>query len=213
MKPLAAGALLAAAAAVLVLGQPSPWERWERMAPVRGADLAQRRVQIHPGELVHLFRDNAVNLELLDVRDEAEYNLFHLVDARRVDRGVLLDGSLAAELAALPANTVTVLMSDDEGRATEAWKLLTARNTINLYILEGGLHEWLDLFGHLGHEACGRLETVAASSGPGRLGHIFPAALGAGDPGADPDRLDAAGLEYTPKVKLKARKVKAGGCG
>jgi hypothetical protein len=44
-------------------------------------------------------------------------------------------------------NTVLVLVSNDETAATEAWKVVVAESVQNLYILEGGVNNWLALFG------------------------------------------------------------------
>ncbi len=104
-------------------------------------------MQIHPGELLASLADNQLNVILLDVRDEADYNLFHIRRARHLP--------LAEVAAAIPdlqfeaaANTVFVVMSNDERAATEAWKLLVAESVPNVYILEGGINNWLTVFGH-----------------------------------------------------------------
>jgi 3-mercaptopyruvate sulfurtransferase SseA len=36
-------------------------------------------------------------------------------------------------------------MSNDEAAATEAWKVLVAESVQNIYILEGGVNNWLAL--------------------------------------------------------------------
>jgi rhodanese-related sulfurtransferase len=152
-----------------------------------------------------------VNLILLDVRSEADYNLFHLVDSRRVEMHDLAEESSTGDLLNLPDNSVIVLVSNDEHRSTEAWKLLTAQSVLNVYILEGGINDWLDLFGHLGHERCSELTPPGASEA---LRHVFEAAVGSDQPGADPDSHgDGHRLEYTPKVKLQKKRVLGGGCG
>ena len=50
------------------------------------------------------------------------------------------------DLIAMPANTVFVVMSNDETTATEVWKTLTAQAVPNVYILSGGINNWLDTF-------------------------------------------------------------------
>ena len=44
------------------------------------------------------------------------------------------------------ANTVYVVMSNDEVAATEAWKVLVAESVSNVYILEGGVNNWIKTF-------------------------------------------------------------------
>ena len=77
-------ALLLAALLVAFIGQPTTADRWERIAADRGSKLEQRQVQIHPGELLSLMNDRKLSLVMLDVRSEADYNLFHISEARHV---------------------------------------------------------------------------------------------------------------------------------
>lgn len=201
--------LLAGAIGLVLIGQPTTQDKWDQIAAEKGPLLANREVQIHPGELLDLMHNKQVNLIMLDVRDEADYNLFHLVDAQLapLDGIPVLAGSLLAE----PTNTVIVTMGNNEHHATEAWQMLTAESVPNVYILEGGLNYWLDIFGHHGHENC-LTEPVSDQSGEA-LRHIFNAATGSMDPAANPE-LEAIELEYTPKVKLEQKKSSGGGgCG
>jgi rhodanese-related sulfurtransferase len=146
---------------------------------------------------------------MLDVRDEVDYNLFHIVDAQLapLDGVAVLSHSLLTE----PANTIIVTMSNNERHATDAWKILTAESVPNVYILEGGINYWLDIFGHEGHENC--LTERVSNTDDEELRHIFNAAIGSRHAAADPD-LEAAELEYTPKVKIEIKKATGGGgCG
>lgn len=201
----AALALLAVAVAVIVIGQPTNADRWARISPEKEALLAGREVQIHPGELLDILHDRQLKVVMLDVRDEVDYNLFHILDARHV----LLD-DLPAEVPALhlePANAVFVVMSNDEERATAAWKLLAAESVPNIYILGGGLNGWLAQFG----EDLAVVSNTPADSE--QLNYQFPAALGARHPAAEPDphRYE---LEYIPKVELELKRAPlSGGCG
>jgi rhodanese-related sulfurtransferase len=203
----AAGALLLVAGAVALVGQPTAADRWARIETERTAQLAAREVQIHPGELLSLIHDNGIRVRMLDVRPEAEYNLFHILDAEHVEPAAL-DG-LIAELHAAPDNTVFVVMSNDEGAATDVWKTLVAEALPNVYILEGGVNNWLDTFAAEEFKAAYRLSAVPA----GELGYRFDAALGSRYPAAEPIP-SAFFLEYTPKVKLEVKRgPSGGGCG
>ena len=53
-------------------------------SPKKKPSLANREVQIHPGELLASMADDTLNMVLLDVRPEEEYNLFHINGARNV---------------------------------------------------------------------------------------------------------------------------------
>jgi hypothetical protein len=108
-----------------------------------------------------------------------------------------------------PANTLFVTMSNDEAIATEAWKQLRAESLPNVYILAGGVNNWIRTFSdeafrktHLlrGHE----METPA---------YRFETAIGSRHPAAEPNPR-AFDLEYEPKVKLEVKRAaQGGGCG
>jgi len=143
----------------------------------------------------------------LDVRPESDYNLFHIPDAHLVHLDEV--APLSVPLLTEPDNTVIVVMSNGEEQATEAWKTLVAEGVLNVYILEGGLNCWLDIFARGEYHSC-NLETVSGSED---LLYDFNGALGPRHPAANPDP-EAIELEYTPKVKIKVKKTATGGgCG
>ncbi|MBM3319943.1 MAG: YeeE/YedE family protein [Candidatus Eisenbacteria bacterium] len=209
-----AAALVVLALVVLGIGQPTSAEQWERIAPRKQPLLDERRVQIHPAELVDLARNDQVRLLLLDLRDESDFNVFHLVDSRRVTLEEVRDGLPALGLLSAPANTVTVLISNGEERATDAWKLLATSGVLNVYILEGGINNWLDVYGHPEHDAiCPEGEASGGTARIEAFAHRFEHALGSAQPSADPDALAERAIEFTPKVELQIRKKLGGGCG
>ena len=67
-----------------------------------------------------------------------------------------------------------VVMSNDEAAATEAWKTLVAERVPNVYILEGGVNNWLSLF------AAEDAAIIPTPTPPGddQLRYLFTAALG-----------------------------------
>ena len=203
----AAGVIVAGALLVAVIGQPTTADRWSQMEAVEGARLANREVQIHPGELLDKLHDSTLNVIMLDVRGEADYNLFHIRDARHVLPGDL--PGIIPELLEEPSNTLFVVMSNDETAATEAWKLLRAESVPTAYILEGGINNWLATFAG---------EEFRASAGRGTvpndvLGYSFPAALGARYEFAEPEP-GLFALEYVPKVEMEIKRgPSGGGCG
>ncbi len=206
------GGLGVLALAVLGMGQPTPADKWEMMADRKGPLLENREVQIHPGELVAVAANRELKLNLLDVRPERDFNLFHILDSRRVPMGVVAAGALTKEFLDEPANAVTVVVSNDEALATEAWKYLTAEGIMNVYILEGGINGWLDLFAVEG--AClGCRRIPEAETEPGDLLWAFDAALGSTRPIANPDLFADKGFFFAPKVKLEVKARPAGGCG
>jgi rhodanese-related sulfurtransferase len=202
----AAGALIIGAVALIIIGQPTNPERWTRISSEKQALLDERAVQIHPGELLDLTDDNQIKIVMLDVREEADYNLFHILDARHIPLDELPD--IISVLHFEPANTVFVTMSNDEAAATEAWKILVAESVPNVYILEGGINNWIAMFGD-----DDLTKTFNRGAGDDQLCYIFDSALGARNPAAEPDAHNLE-LEYTPKVKLELKRAPTGGgCG
>ncbi len=200
-----AGVLALGALGVLLMGQPDVDDLWQRVAATEQVRLTQRQVQIHPGELRELTYDVRINLAVIDVRDEANFNLFHLRDSVRMDLADL--PTAVRDLQALPANTVYILVSNGETLSTEAWKTLTALGLKNTYILEGGINNWISVYGH------GEYALLASMGSDETLRYAFGGALGANAPAAAPSQHDT-GVFYIPKVELQFAGAKGGGgCG
>jgi rhodanese-related sulfurtransferase len=205
--PAGAVALLALAATALVIGQPDNDDRWQLIEAEQVALLDARAVQIEPAELLSLIHDSRIRVVLLDVRDERYYNQFHIQGARHVPQAGLI--AAARELMQAPANTVFVTMSNDESGATEAWKKLKAESLPNVYILAGGVNNWIRTFSDEDFLQA-RLLRDRENDYPA---YRFDAAIGARHPAAEPNPL-AFEFEFEPKVKLELKRAaEGGGCG
>jgi rhodanese-related sulfurtransferase len=201
-----AGTVTALALAALLIGQPTNADRWDMIEAEQGALLEQRSVQIEPAELLSLVHDSRIKAVMIDVRDERHYNQFHIHDARLVAMDDLITAS--EQLIQEPANTVFVVMSNDELRATEAWKVLKAESLPNVYILEGGVNNWIRSFGDeqflRDRYVMGRADDEPA--------YRFELAIGARHPAAEPTPHSEG--EFEPKVKLELKRAPTGGgCG
>lgn len=207
-RKISAAALLGIAILVFAVGQPTTDDKWNRIAAEKELELAARQVQIEPAELLHTMYDASLQVVLIDMRNESDYNQFHLRDARRVESEDLLD--LVAELRLTSeANTVHVVMSNDEAMATEAWKTLVAESVPNVYILQGGINDWITTFNEESPEII-----AAPSEGMERLKFRFPGALGERYDAAHPSILRWEELEYTPKIEMELKRgPSGGGCG
>ncbi len=202
----AAAALVALAAVTLVVGQPDNSDRWRMIEAEQTALLDERAVQIVPDELLGLVHDSQIKAVLIDVRDERHYNQFHIHGARRLALEDLVDE--ASRLIQEPANTVFVTMSNDETRATEAWKILKAESVPNVYILEGGVNNWIRTYSDDDFRAARLLADREVDQPAFR----FDLALGARHPAAEPAPHSEA--EFEPKVKLELKRAPtSGGCG
>jgi hypothetical protein len=143
---------------------------------------------------------------MLDVRDEVDYNLFHILDSRHVPLSELPE--IIEELHLEPANALFVTMSNDEETATEAWKILEAESVPNAYILEGGINNWIATYGD-----DDLTKNFNRGAGDDQLCYIFDSAVGSNYSAAEPDP-HAFELIYAPKVQMQLKRAPAsGGCG
>jgi rhodanese-related sulfurtransferase len=236
LRVVGAGALIALAVGVVLLGSPSLEEKYHRAAitrtyaqeapegateeelkalePVKvqlGPDqaLAQREMHISPAELFTTLHDQKLEPIMVDVRTEAEFNLFHIRGARNAPMDDLL--AFSKGLIAEPApNRVVIVMSNDETAATQAWKVLVAESVANVYILEGGVNNWIAFFGPDDPDIAGKLSNHLADE----LAYVFPAALGDRYKCSAPNPIEFEALEFEPKIQLELKRDKSGGgCG
>ncbi len=214
-----AGLLAAAAIAIVFIGTPSTADKYARVSIERtvneqkvnmSADelLAARQVQVHPGELLKTMADDRLITVILDVRPESDYNLFHIANSVNVPLAEI-QSIISSLLADKVPNKVYVLVSNDETLATEAWKLLAAESVPNAYLLEGGINNWIAVFG-ADEDGIRPLASAADEA----LRFLFPAALGDRYACANPSPLLEWELEFTPKIQLQLKRDKSGGgCG
>jgi rhodanese-related sulfurtransferase/uncharacterized membrane protein (DUF485 family) len=213
-----AGLLLALAVAVVFIGQPSFEAKYSKVKITRDVAgkpvifsaenaLGQRLMQVSPAEVFKTIYNQKVNLIMLDVRPESDYNLYHVNGALNIPLDKL-PRIIPDLLTEPPANSVFVLMSNDESAATEAWKQLVASSVPNAYILEGGVNNWIKFFGeNEGFQS-------ATSARDDQLKYIFPAALGSSYESCDPNPQEYETLEFEAKIKLQLQRDKSGGgCG
>ena len=208
MKPklVAAGVALVAAAGLCLAGEPTLDEQAARLPAALQQKLASRQVYIDPGELLDTIYNNNVGVRIFDLRNEVDYNLFHIMDAQRISLEQLHDRDF---IKALPEDTVFVLVSNGEARATRAWKLLAVQKVSNIFVLEGGINHWLEVYGPR------RLVETAGPCPDGECRrYFFSAALGDRHPEADPGPHQVGARKYQKKIKGLGGKVrKSGGCG
>jgi rhodanese-related sulfurtransferase len=168
-------------------------------------------VQIDPAELLGLMHNDYIDLRLIDVRDERDWNLFHLWGAERIPTEALV--AQHERFMHLHSNAVIVLMGNDEAEATAAWQLLMATaNRPNAYILAGGINRWLNEYAGGKH---GEGPEDRKTDEPDEtLRYPLKWALGSRHPAALPDLHEAPDDDrIVKKVRLQKRVVRKGGCG
>jgi rhodanese-related sulfurtransferase len=170
--------------------------------------LAQRKVQIHPGELLATMADDRLIASIIDVRPEADYNLFHIANSVNVplaDIKTIIPSLLVDQTT----NKIHIVVSNDETLASQAWKILVAEAVPNVYILEGGINNWIATFG----ENQDGIRPIGSTVDE-ILRYLFPAALGDRYECANPSPLVEWKLDFTPKIQLQIKRDKSGGgCG
>ena len=170
--------------------------------------LSNRLVFITPAEAFKAKYNQSMNPVYLDVRSETDYNLYHIEDAVNVPAERMTE-VIPVLLTEPPANTVYILMSNDEAAAVQAWKTLVASSVPNVYILEGGVNNWIAFFGN-----DDKALQPDPNAGDDQLGFVFPAALGSRYESCSPNPIEYESLEFEAKIKLQLKRDKSGGgCG
>jgi rhodanese-related sulfurtransferase len=222
-----AGALVLAALVVAGMGQPTPEQRWQRSAKLQ--DLVRdRAVFADPAEVVALRKDLNLEVQIIDLRSEHDFNLFHVGGARRLDPEALETPEALKALRERPASSVAFLTSNDEERALGVWKRLQALGVPNLYVVEGGMNRWLERYPV---PACVARPAPAGAEEPR---WSFAYATGASLPAARPELATSHGFRtpcetpaahegehgerwpayaFTKRVKLQSKAAVKGGCG
>jgi len=173
--------------------------------------LETRLVFISPAEAFKAKYNQAINPVYLDVRSESDYNLYHTEDAVNVPLDSIED-VIPVLLTEPPGNTVYIVMSNDETAAVNAWKVLVASSVPNVYILEGGVNNWIAFFGK--DDPTFASVQSAPNPAPDQLAYIFPAALGDSYESCDPSPVEYEDLEFEEKIVLELKRDKSGGgCG
>ncbi len=88
-------------------------------------------------ELAGWIRDRKPNLRIIDIRDSAEFEEYHVPQAERLPIEAVVTTSFK------PGETI-VLYSGGGAHAAQAWVLLRARGVKDVFFLRGGVAEWLD---------------------------------------------------------------------
>lgn len=228
-----AGTLVAASLVVTVNGMPTPEAKLARMGPELGRAVEERSIFVDPAEVVALRKDIGVQVVVLDLRDEREFNLFHVGGSRRVSLGELESRDRLKTLLDQPPTTVTFLVGNGEDTSLTAWKHLVTKGVPNLYVVEGGMNRWLDRYPV---DACVADRLPSPTGLDGGIWR-FRYATGSTQPAAWPElatsrsfrspctepALEAHGdahaehawpaHAYTKRVKLKSKAAVKGGCG
>jgi len=229
LRVAGAGILLVFALAVIFIGQPNleqkyaklTFTRTETIPQLEGQEpivntytytademLSNRLVFVTPAEAFKAKYNQSMNPVYLDVRSEADYNLYHIEGAVNVS-AERIEEVVPVLLSEPPTNTVFIVMSNDETAAVDTWKTLVASTVPNVYILEGGVNNWIAFFGPDDEPL-----QPNPNPGPDQLAYLFDAALGDRYESCDPNPTEYENLEFEARIKLQLKRDKSGGgCG
>lgn len=232
-----AGLLAAASLVALAHGQPSPEQKWSWAAADVKRSVEAREIFVHPAEVVQLRQDPSLQVTLYDLRRETDFNLFHIGGSRRLDPHQLGSRAVVKPLLEAPSSTVAFLVSNGEQASLSAWEALKAQGVANLYVLEGGINRWLELYPAPG---CVARRSPGARGELEALQYEFAYSVGSRVPAAWPELPtsrqfqspceDGGGSDearrgahggaiawpthpFTRRVKLKTKVAMKGGCG
>ena len=134
-RALGVAALFLGALAV-VAGSPG---RSTRALDVKALanEVSEEADHVTAVDLARWIRDQEPSLRIIDVRDSAEFEEYHVPRAERIP---------LEQLVATPfkATETIVLYSGGGAHAAQAWVFLRARGFKRVFFLRGGVDEWVD---------------------------------------------------------------------
>jgi hypothetical protein len=233
--------MVAASMVLMANGQPTPEAKFERMPADLRRAAQDRTIFVDPAEVVALRKDVNLQVVVVDLRDERDFNLFHVGGARRIPVDELDSPARLKTLLDQPPSTVTFLVGNGEAAALSAWKKLVAQGVPNVYVVEGGMNRWLERYPV---DAC-VAEQLAAAGAKDEPTWRFAYATGSTQPSSWPELATSRAFRspcapaaeegakdahaggaarhhaartwpehaYTKRVKLKSKAAVKGGCG
>lgn len=207
-KIMGSVAIITAVVLTILIGQPDFNKRYNWISSVENKKIENREIFAHPGEIQTFMFDSTVILKIIDVRDEKDFNLFNLKTSTLITENDLHNSAYINSLTSLPKNGIVLIVSNGEKRAVEFYKKLKGLGVVNLYVLEGGINNWLDNFPAEGMLGKGEIKTED------ELKYFFKSSLGnsyhSSQPNPEHFKIQST---FTKKIKLEAKTLKAGGCG
>jgi rhodanese-related sulfurtransferase len=138
--------ILLIALLIWAVGQPTPEKKWASLHAKYQPQLDSREVFIHPLEYVKSWNDSSIKLVTLDFRSSTEFENFHLSSAKLATLNDLENKDFIYQLMQLPPQGLVVIVAENDDVASKAWKWLKVQGIGNLYILDGGIQNWNQLF-------------------------------------------------------------------
>jgi hypothetical protein len=206
-KIIGTGVLVFIVLLTIFKGQPTAEEKWDWIKDKEMVKITNRDIFVDPRELNDAINDPMVYTTILDVRNERDYNIFHLENSLRVEDKQIVDSKFVKSLIDVPDNTVIFLVANNEEKVVEYYKLLKGQGILNLYILDHGINNWLSIFTSSPNEVKNKL-------GRNYLAQKFDKSVGDSTTLSNPISSSDKKLKikYKKKIKIKKKKILSGGC-
>lgn len=106
-------------------------------------ELQHENTYIQPDELAHWIIDKDPGFQLVDIRSDADYEKYNIPGNMHIPFERLSDDD---ELSQLDPEKMIILASNGNTRAGQAWLLLRQKGYSDVYVLAGGLNNWVAIF-------------------------------------------------------------------
>ena len=106
-------------------------------------EIIQRSDHITAEQLGHLIIDKDPDYQLIDLRDETEFEKFHIQSALNIPLQKLF---LEENIELIDPEKLVVLYTNGGTHAAQAWILLQQQGFTNTTVLLGGLNYWVDVY-------------------------------------------------------------------
>lgn len=103
---------------------------------------------IQPEELAHWIIDKDPDIQIIDLRNNTDFEKYHIPGALQFPLSKLSDKT---ELDVIDEEKTNILVSNGNTRAGQAWLILKQMGYDNVYILAGGLNYWVKVFNNPAH--------------------------------------------------------------
>jgi rhodanese-related sulfurtransferase len=98
--------------------------------------IDESKSKVSPEILADWIIKNKADFMLIDLRDEKQFNEYHINNSENIQIQNLIKSNL-------PKTQKIILYSDNDGFiSAQAWFLLNSKNFRNVYVLDGGLDKW-----------------------------------------------------------------------
>ncbi len=204
LHPIAIAGFILPIIMIIILGQPTPDSRWDIVKGTYQKRIDERAIFIQPQELVDTWYDDKLSLVIWDFRPRREFNIINIIDSYHKEENELTE-KYVVDLRQNPANRITVIIGSSEQEALSVYKHLMGYGIANIYLLDGGIDNWLTQFEE--HHSFSK----TAKPTPFGLHFSIPEAKGARHPISEPSKEWITNKEYEKKIKLEFKRAVAGG--